>query len=94
MQPGPVNIHEILERVRSLLHAEFPGVISVKRDYDTSLPDLVGDRPSWARCRERPLLGCQVGDDGIECLLLRDEIVEHFVDVHRTPFDRTGAVPI
>ena len=30
--------------MRSLLHAEFPGIISVIRDYDTSLPDLVGDR--------------------------------------------------
>jgi len=44
MQPGPVNIHEILERVRSLLTAEFPLTLKVRRDYDTSLPDLVGDR--------------------------------------------------
>ncbi len=44
MQPGPVNIHEILERVRSLLNAEFPQTLSVVRDYDTSLPELVGDR--------------------------------------------------
>lgn len=44
MQPGPVNIHEILERVRSLLNAEFPQTLSVSRDYDTSLPELVGDR--------------------------------------------------
>ena len=44
MQPGPVNIHEILERVRSLLTAEFPHTLAVQRDYDTSLPDLVGDR--------------------------------------------------
>jgi len=44
MQPGPVNIHEILERVRSLLTAEFPRTLKVRRDYDTSLPDLVGDR--------------------------------------------------
>jgi two-component system nitrogen regulation sensor histidine kinase GlnL len=44
MQPGPVSIHEILERVRSLLTAEFPQTLSVRRDYDTSLPDLVGDR--------------------------------------------------
>lgn len=44
MQPAPVNIHEILERVRSLLTAEFPHTLTVKRDYDTSLPDLVGDR--------------------------------------------------
>lgn len=44
MQPGPVNIHEILERVRSLLTAEYPQTLKVIRDYDTSLPDLVGDR--------------------------------------------------
>jgi two-component system nitrogen regulation sensor histidine kinase GlnL len=44
MRPGAVNIHEILERVRSLLTAEFPGVLTILRDYDVSLPELVGDR--------------------------------------------------
>ncbi len=41
--PGPVNIHEVLERVRSVILAEFPGII-VRRDYDTSMPVLIGDR--------------------------------------------------
>ncbi len=44
MHPGSVSIHEVLERVRSLLVAEFPQTLKVQRDYDTSLPDLVGDR--------------------------------------------------
>jgi two-component system nitrogen regulation sensor histidine kinase GlnL len=44
MLPTTVNIHEILERVRSLLTADFPGSLQVRRDYDTSLPELVGDR--------------------------------------------------
>ncbi|MBS1129894.1 MAG: ATP-binding region, ATPase-like:Histidine kinase N-terminal [Proteobacteria bacterium] len=44
MLPTTVNIHEILERVRSLLTAEFPGSLQVRRDYDTSLPELIGDR--------------------------------------------------
>ena len=44
MLPATVNIHEILERVRSLLTAEFPGTLQVRRDYDTSLPELFGDR--------------------------------------------------
>ncbi len=44
MLPSTVNIHEILERVRSLLTAEFPGSLAMRRDYDTSLPELVGDR--------------------------------------------------
>lgn len=40
----PTNIHEVLERVRSLLLAESPQGIRVERDYDTSLPELIGDR--------------------------------------------------
>ena len=44
MQPAPTNIHEILERVRSLVLAEFPKTLTVRRDYDTSLPDLTADR--------------------------------------------------
>jgi two-component system nitrogen regulation sensor histidine kinase GlnL len=39
----PLNIHEVVERVRTLLTAEFPAV-EIKRDYDTSLPDLAGDK--------------------------------------------------
>ena len=38
---GPVNIHEVCERVRSLILAEFPAGVRIVRDYDTSLP---GDR--------------------------------------------------
>lgn len=44
MLPTTVNIHEILERVRSLLTAEYPGSLEIRRDYDTSLPELIGDR--------------------------------------------------
>ncbi len=39
-----VNIHEVMERVRTLLHAEFPEGLEVKRDYDTSLPEITGDK--------------------------------------------------
>lgn len=40
----PTNIHEVLERVRSLLLAESPNNVLIRRDYDTSLPELIGDR--------------------------------------------------
>lgn len=43
---GPMqllNIHEVLERVRSLVLAEFPQRLSIRRDYDTSLPEIWGD---------------------------------------------------
>jgi two-component system nitrogen regulation sensor histidine kinase GlnL len=42
-RPAQVNIHEVLERVRSVILAEFRG-IAVRRDYDTSLPTIEGDR--------------------------------------------------
>jgi two-component system nitrogen regulation sensor histidine kinase GlnL len=41
---GDVNIHEICERVRSLVLAEFPKGLKVARDYDTSIPEFRGDR--------------------------------------------------
>jgi two-component system nitrogen regulation sensor histidine kinase GlnL len=43
-QPGLLNVHEVLERVRSLLLAEFPKGIAIRRDYDVSLPLLKGDK--------------------------------------------------
>ncbi len=39
-----VNIHEVCERVRSLILAEFPRGLEVLRDYDTSIPEFRGDR--------------------------------------------------
>lgn len=38
-----VNIHEVLERVRSLVLAEFPRGLKIQRNYDTSLPEITGD---------------------------------------------------
>ena len=39
-----LNVHEVMERVRTLLIAEFPEGLAVRRDYDTSLPELHGDK--------------------------------------------------
>jgi two-component system nitrogen regulation sensor histidine kinase GlnL len=38
----PLSVHEVLERVRSLIKAEFG--VEIERDYDPSLPEVVGDR--------------------------------------------------
>jgi two-component system, NtrC family, nitrogen regulation sensor histidine kinase GlnL len=40
---GAVNIHEVLERVRSLILAETPTGIKLRRDYDISLPEIRAD---------------------------------------------------
>ena len=39
-----VNIHEVCERVRSLVLAEHPRGFTLRRDYDTSIPEFRGDR--------------------------------------------------
>lgn len=39
-----INIHEVLERVRSIALAEYPQGLSIRRDYDTSLPQMVADK--------------------------------------------------
>ncbi len=41
---GDVNIHEVCERVRSLVLAEHPQGLEIRRDYDTSIPEFRGDR--------------------------------------------------
>jgi two-component system nitrogen regulation sensor histidine kinase GlnL len=40
---APVNVHEVLERIRSLILAEHPEGLRLRRDYDTSLPELMAD---------------------------------------------------
>jgi two-component system nitrogen regulation sensor histidine kinase GlnL len=41
---GDVNIHEVCERVRSLMLAEFPSGLTIRRDYDASIPEFRGDK--------------------------------------------------
>jgi two-component system nitrogen regulation sensor histidine kinase GlnL len=42
-RPTQLNIHDVLERVRRLVPAEFPDV-QIRCDFDTSLPELTADR--------------------------------------------------
>ncbi|NMM82707.1 PAS domain-containing sensor histidine kinase [Acidovorax sp. SRB_14] len=41
---GDVNIHEVCERVRSLVLAEHPQGLRIEQDYDISIPEFRGDR--------------------------------------------------
>ena len=38
-----VNVHEVLERVRTLVLSEFSDGLAIERDYDISLPEIDGD---------------------------------------------------
>lgn len=39
-----INIHEVIERVRSIVLAEFPEGLQIRRDYDLSLPEVTGNK--------------------------------------------------
>lgn len=47
--PAPVNVHEVLERVRLLSEAQAGWSALVQRDYDPSLPDVSGDADRLAQ---------------------------------------------
>jgi two-component system nitrogen regulation sensor histidine kinase GlnL len=38
------NVHEVTERVRSVILAEFPRGLTITRDYDASVPEMRGDK--------------------------------------------------
>ncbi|MBU6270610.1 MAG: PAS domain-containing sensor histidine kinase [Betaproteobacteria bacterium] len=40
----PMNIHEVFERVRSVVQAEYGPSLVFERDYDASLPEFRGDK--------------------------------------------------
>lgn len=40
----PVNIHEVLERVRQLVQTAAPAEVRIERDYDPSIPEVMGDQ--------------------------------------------------
>ena len=42
-QWSSTNVHRVLERVRTLLEAEYPEQVRFERDYDPSIPELVCD---------------------------------------------------
>lgn len=39
----PTNIHRIVERVHQLVSVEAQGRITIERDYDPSIPEIIGD---------------------------------------------------
>ncbi|WP_121495344.1 nitrogen regulation protein NR(II) [Teredinibacter purpureus] len=43
-QKESLNIHEVLEHVMSMIRAEVGGRITLKRDYDPSIPEIFADR--------------------------------------------------
>jgi two-component system nitrogen regulation sensor histidine kinase GlnL len=43
LRKQPLNIHQVLQRVRTLAQAEVPPGVALRSDYDPSIPPLFGD---------------------------------------------------
>jgi two-component system, NtrC family, nitrogen regulation sensor histidine kinase GlnL len=77
---GDVNIHEVCERVRSLVLVEHPRGLSIRRDYDTSIPEFRGDREQLIQAllnivqNAAQALGEQMGQ-GRAAIVLRTRVV-------------------
>lgn len=87
----PVNIHEICERVCALIQAEYRASISIVRDYDASVPDIMGDAArlmqavlNVARNAAQALSGQEEGGDAPPWqMTLRTRIARQVMLAHR-----------
>lgn len=83
-QMTPVSIHAVTEKVATLVKAETQGELPIIRDYDPSIPDIIGDREQLiqavlnvVRNAMQSLKGAgMVGKGGV--LRLRTRIQRHF----------------
>lgn len=71
---GELNIHEVCERVRSVVLAEFPQTLEIVRDYDASLPEFRGDREQLIQVLLNLVRNAAQALDGHGRILLRTRI--------------------
>ena len=69
-----LDIHEVLERVRSVILAEFPAGLTVQRDYDISLPALLGDKEQLIQAMLNIVRNAAQAMQGKGSLILRTRI--------------------
>jgi two-component system, NtrC family, nitrogen regulation sensor histidine kinase GlnL len=95
-QPGWLNLHEVLERVRSLIQAEFPQGVMIDRDYDVSLPPIKGDKEQLIQAVlnvVRNAAQAIMGSGGKGAILLRTRVVRQ-VTLARRRYRHALAVDI
>lgn len=103
------NIHEVLERVASLVEAETQGRITLVRDYDPSIPETLMDREQMiqavlnivrnaaqaiASCHDCPAWGC--GRITLRTRTLRQFVIghtRHRLVIHLSITDNGPGIP-
>ncbi|WP_439886573.1 nitrogen regulation protein NR(II) [Pseudomonas sp. MBLB4123] len=84
----PTNVHEVLERVASLVEAESQGGIILVRDYDPSIPDLLIDREQMIQAvlnivrNAMQAIATQKHDLGLGRITLRTRTLRQFTIGH------------
>jgi two-component system nitrogen regulation sensor histidine kinase GlnL len=78
-----LNIHEVLERVRSVVLAERPEGLKIKRDYDISLPALVGDKEQLIQVMLNIVRNAAQAMNGSGVIILRTRVAHQATLIKR-----------
>lgn len=76
-KPKITNIHEVLERVRSLALAETPEGVTIRRDYDISIPEFFADQEQLIQAVLNIVRNALQAMRGRGEITLRTRIVRH-----------------
>jgi two-component system nitrogen regulation sensor histidine kinase GlnL len=83
-----LNIHEVCERVRSVIAAEYPNGLLIERDYDASVPEFRGDREQLIQAllnvvrNAAQALHARIAA-GDACVLLRTRVAQQVTVIRR-----------
>jgi two-component system nitrogen regulation sensor histidine kinase GlnL len=74
-----VNVHEVCERVRSIVLAEYAHGLTIERDYDASLPELVADKEQLIQALLNLVRNAAQALQGSGVIRLRTRVARHVV---------------
>lgn len=77
-QKQDTNIHQVLERVRSVVLAEIPKGVRIARDYDPSIPEFHADSEQLIQAILNIVRNATQAVEQIGHIILRTRIVRHF----------------
>lgn len=71
---APLNIHEVVERVRQLVLVESSGKLVVKQDYDPSIPEIFADKNQLIQALLNITRNAVQAMDGVGTLTLKTRV--------------------
>lgn len=74
----PVNVHELLEHVARLTEAEAPAKLTLRRDYDPSLPELALDRDQMVQALLNIARNAREALEGSGTITFRSRVLRQF----------------